>query len=491
MKRYSNAPSRGFGWRFRSSRVCLSMAVALLTAMTAGLPIPAQAQYNIPEPSYRVIGVFCPFCKEMIRGKELPSTCPFCGRSLFSRKHQQAQAEETFDITSAPIFVAPACTIVGVLYGGHWFYNQITGKYDDFFLSSYLKHMTMKSNPPDPRFDGAASFGMFIGGLPWVVLYPVGWTVKMVGVGVVRSGQKVVEALTPPDSSPVIRQYRAIADTYGQMAKEAEINLARQSDRVSLAQAACDRHLDRFIQEQADLKDLAAQDPAAAREKARKRLDVYAQSLVKHQQASDLGAQTSAELQKLRDDASEKLVGQLRELLSEMPVEWEKAGLTAKLESDQLTQGQRRVLRRNRRALTEGATWVSAALAGKELLDDMIQSEADGLSMSEWLSRPETGEKIVDLLASFSTPGATIKRATDTAYYGLTELLTVGTLTRIRNDNQRLWQMSRTHDIYGYNWLKQTRDLEIAKAEEAKARKLKTEYEQEKATYEKKIQQLR
>lgn len=177
----------------------------------------------------------------------------------------------------APIFVAPVGMGCGIIGGGVWYFKQMAGSFkDQSFLDSYSKFL--KVDPSDQWAANSFTFGLRMGGIPWLALYlPTG----PISYGI-SSTYKVATKPSPPKPKPVdpnIAVYELIARNYASLSATNDVELKKAQGDVEAARARRIRYLSIYIagdQELLALKEKEGMDAALAR--AEKQLDAYSRA---------------------------------------------------------------------------------------------------------------------------------------------------------------------------------------------------------------------
>ncbi|RMD78770.1 MAG: hypothetical protein D6820_09375, partial [Lentisphaerae bacterium] len=258
--------------------------------------IQATLVYDIPEPK----GV-CAECGAPIGSPHKP-WCPYAKHSQSTQDFQQnpTGAPSSIPVVEGPLGVA--CGLVGGPFaGGYWFFSRLfTPNPKDGVFSSYHNHLHIKGTPEVSAFTTGLSAGSHITALPWLVLYPVGWTIK---AGVTSVGKGIKKLTAPPDPSPRIREYNQIALIYQQSLKHTAALIEKRKQELRACDQACRQFLLEYIQHHPDLAALARTNLQKALKKAQKRLTLKLQAAHNLQRIQQQAQTNIAELEALRKEA--------------------------------------------------------------------------------------------------------------------------------------------------------------------------------------------
>lgn len=403
-------------------------------------------------------------------------------------------------IERAPIFVAPVGMACGVFGGGIWYFKQMAGSFKkDMFLDSYNKFL--KADPSDEWAADAFTFGLRMGGIPWLALY--------VPTGPIRYGvSSVYKAATkpsPPKPKPIdpnIAVYDLIARNYSDLARFNDVELKKAQGTVEAAKMRCTKMLDTFIAENQELRALKEKEGVnAARLKAVKLLDVYSKARAEKKKLALTLAQDIRMKQAEIDEAIKN--ANPASFFVDYKLARHEMSLDNALKDETLPQGVKDSLNRElkyTKLVQNGKFAYDAGKNAVEIVQSYNKAAAEGKDATQWLEDREAREKIWRLqLKCLSKPlsgwagigvGAA-ETAMDTAYAITASVKLGGVIDDEIATLERLRTAQTGHDALADDWDELNNKVMAAEVSEATIRSRGDQYRKMQKENENNAQRLR
>lgn len=405
-----------------------------------------------------------------------------CGGS--SSDSSSNEEREPYDITRAPIFVAPVGFIGGVFMGAGWYFGEMAGKYPDIgFLKSYGNYMSV--NTGDSMTDKPFNFGARLGALPWLALYVPSWPIRQ-GIAAIADVATRPSPHKPVD--PRVAGYEAVARNYADLKQSAAVELTKIDNDIALAELRRTAFIDRFINDREELRAIRQeQGVEAARAKAARQLDAWSKSRAERAQLT-LNAQLAnqekdAFCRAAMDAAYKSLAGSFFDLTM--------SGLEDKL--DGLPEGIKEAHAREKlvtKAITKGKTAIESLLVLKEMKESYNRAKENDQAFVQWYTDKETRGKLMDLAlkvmpeAVKSTPavGQAVSAAgglMDAGYAVTANYLYAGQVAEQVAILEKLRSATIFSDAMADDWDRINMPVKAAREREKKARELIDYYERQ------------
>lgn len=354
----------------------------------------------------------CAYCDRPC-GSGHASNCPYAsGGGGGDDGDDESSGDASFE--RAPIFVAPVGIVGGVFAGAVWYGKQMSGSLkEDFFIDSYQNFLSVKES--DEWASGAFTFGLRMGGLPWLALY--------VPTGPIRYGvASAYKAATKPKPKPVdpnIAVYELIAKNYASLSKTNDEELKKAQGNVEAAMMRRTLMLDEHIAASAELRELREKEGIdAARARAQKQLDAWSKARAEKQKI----AMSVRESIREKDAAIRDIINRANPIgfLADSGLGKAEDHLESVLQDKTLPQGARDSLARElkvTRLLSKGMTAYDLGSSVSEIADSYNRAAAQGKDASQWIEDRDAREKIwrLDLkllsLPLTGAPGAAVGAA--------------------------------------------------------------------------------
>lgn len=385
----------------------------------------------------------------------------------------------------APIFVAPVGMVGGVFAGGVWYWKQMAGSNKkDFFIDSYKSFLSVK--PSDEWAAGAFTFGLRMGGIPWLALYvPTG----PIRYGV-ASAYNAATKPSPPKPKPIdpnIAVYDLIAQNYAALGKTTDEELKKAKGNVETARMRCTKMLDVHIEASLELREIREKEGiAAARERAEKQLEVYSKARAEKKKLA-----LAMELSIHEKDA------RIREAISnadpasffaDFNLSRTETHLEKTLEDKALPQGVKDSLNRElkiTKLLQNGKFAYDAGADVVDIVKSYKKASEEGKDATQWIEDREAREKVWRLQLKLLSkplsagPGTAVgaaETAVDTAYAVTTGVLLGRQIDAEMATLEKLRSASVFHDAMADDWDEVNIAVRAAEVSEATIRSRGEQY---------------
>lgn len=346
----------------------------------------ATASAYIPDPQCACAGCDRP-C-----GSGHASSCPYGGGGGGGGGDGGSGGGASFE--RAPIFVAPVGIGCGIFGGGIWYFKHMSGSFkNQSFLDSYNKFL--KVDPSDEWAAGAFTFGLRMGGIPWLALYvPTG----PIRYGV-SSAYKAATKPSPPKPKPVdpnIAVYDLIAKNYADLGKANDAELKKAQGTVEAAKIRRTKMLDDHIEGSQELREIRDKESIdAARARAEKQLDVYSKARAEKKKLALALTQDIRE----KDAAINEAIKNANPagFFVDYKLSRNEMRLDKALKDETLTQGVKDSLNRElkyTKLLQNGKFAYDAGSNAVEIVQSYNKAAAEGKDATQWLDDREAREKI-------------------------------------------------------------------------------------------------
>ncbi|MCE5275026.1 MAG: hypothetical protein ABFD70_00080 [Syntrophaceae bacterium] len=374
---------------------------------------------DIPEPN-----CVCAYCGRPCGSGHAPG-CPYYSEGGGSGSGGSERSGGGASFERAPIFVAPVGMVGGVFAGAVWYFKQMTGSLgDDFFIDSYQKYLSVPAS--DEWAAGSFTFGLRMGGLPWMALYvPTG----PIRYGVASAYQAATKP-SPPKPKPVdpnIAVYDLIAQNYANLSKTTGEELKKATGNVETAMMRRTRMLDEHIEGSQELREIKGKEGiAAARARAEKQLEAYSKARAEKKKLSWTLTQSIREKDAQLNDAINN--ANPASFFADLNLTKTEMHLEKALEDRTLPQGVQDSLKRElkyTKLLQNSKMTYDIGSNVVDIVKSYNQAEAGGKDAAQWIEDRQAREKVwrlqVKLLSVPLSGGASIaagaaESAVDTAY---------------------------------------------------------------------------
>ncbi len=400
----------------------------------------------------------CAYCDRPC-GSGHTSSCPYGGGGGGGGGDSESSGGASFE--RAPIFVAPVGMVGGVFAGGVWYYKHMAGDFKkDFFIDSYQDFLSVK--PSDEWAAGAFTFGLRMGGIPWLALYVPTGPIRYGVVSVYKAATKP----SPPKPKPVdpnIAVYELIAKNYASLGKATDEELKKAQGNVETARMRRTRMLDNHIEGSLELREIREKEGlAAARLRAEKQLEVYSKSRAEKKK---LERAVSLSIQE-KDARIKEAINNANPMsfFADFNLGKAEAHLDKALEDKTLPQGVKDSLGRELKVtklLSNGKFAYEAGSNAVEIVQSYNKASTEGKDATQWLEDREAREKIWRLKLKLlskplsGAPGTAVgaaETAIDTAYAATAGVLLGRQIDAEMATLEKLRTASVFHDAMADDW---------------------------------------
>ncbi|HOX07345.1 MAG TPA: hypothetical protein PK280_13155 [Planctomycetota bacterium] len=431
-------------------------------------------------------GVQCDGCKAWSSDPNAMvhrSGCPYGGGGPPPGRDPTPQRPMTPDeeANQALCLLFPLSAAGGVVFGGIWHVKRLGGGFKGkSAIRSWSDYITDKY----PLKDKGASGGFWarIGGLPFLVLYPVTWSLGKAGVGVgwcavkvgegsAWLGQKIWQGVSWPPKQvyyafagrpdekpqPTKRQLELADFNFRQLRAEEAKVLAEAKAARRVAAEKRDALLDELITDDPDLqKVLAAEGLDAARARATKKLDAYLQSYRERAKIRQSQQELIKEMDKTISKADQQLFEDGVGIVLDQAAGRLTKGWQDQLDSGKLTQAARHDLRLKLNL----AKWADRTKTAQDNYYDLkdLGESVKKAEAGDYEARLEAHEKTGRMLIGWLDKVAPGKAGTvgltamDAAYSATAHLMLGNVASNIRNDMARLQTARPREDALAQRW---------------------------------------
>jgi hypothetical protein len=385
----------------------------------------------------------------------------------------------------APIFVAPVGMLIGIFGGAGWYYKEMAGDYPkDSFLSSYGKFLSVPAS--DEYASGAFTFGMRMGGIPWLALYvPTG----PIRYGVVSTYQAATKP-SPPKPKPVnpdIAVYDLIARNYADLGRITDEELKKAKGGAETARMRRTQMLDEHIEGSQELREIRDMEGiVAARARAEKQLDVYSRARAEKKK---LALQMNLSIREKDAQINEAIKNaNPAGFLVDYNLSRTEMKLENTLKDKTLPQGVKDSLERElkyTKLLQNGKFVYDAGSNVMDIMQSYQKAEAEGKDAAQWFEDREAREKVWRLQLKFlSKPlsgwaGISVgaaETAMDVTYAGMTRVK-LGRLIEAETETlEKLRTAQVFHDAMADDWDEVNIAVRAAEVNEATIRSRSDQY---------------
>ncbi len=398
------------------------------------------------------------------------SNCPYGGGGGGDDGDSGYSGGASFE--RAPIFVAPVGIVGGVFAGAVWYGKQITGNSsDDFFLESYKNFLKVPDS--DEWAAGSFTFGLRMGGLPWLALYvPTG----PISYGV-ASAYKAATKPKPKPVDPNIAVYELIAKNYAELSKTTDGELRKAHGNVEAAGMRRTVMLDKHIEGSQELRELKEREGIeAARARAGKQLDSWSKARAEKKKLAMALTQSIREKDAAIKDAIDN--ANPASFLVDLNLSKTETHLENVLQDKTLPQGVQDSLKRELKVsglLSKGKTAYDIGANVKEIADSYKKAEAEGKDAAQWIEDREAREKVwrlkikmlsVPLSGGAGTAVGAAETATDIAYAATAGVLLSSQIDAEMATLEKLQTAQVFHDAMADDWDEVNIAIKAARANE-------------------------
>lgn len=390
----------------------------------------------------------------------------------------------SYDVTRAPIFVAPVGVVGGVFMGAGWYFEEMAGHFPKTgFLKSYGNYVSVDSDDPVTR--NSFNFGARLGALPWLALYVPTWPIRQ---GIAAIAEVATRPSPPKPVDPRVAGYEAIARNYADLKQSTTVELGKIGNDIALAELHRTTFIDRFITDREELRAISqGQGVEATRAKAVKQLDAWSKSRAERAkltlEAQLANQKKDAFCRAAMDEAYKSLAGSFFDLSM--------SGLEDKL--DDLPEGIREAYGRKKlatKAITKGKTTLEAGGVMMELKESYTRAKDNDQAFLQWYTDEGTRRKLMDLAVKVmpeavkSTPkvGQAVSIAgggIDVGYAVTANYLYAGQIAEQVAILEKLRSATIFSDVIADDWDRINMPVKAAREREKKLRELDDYYERQ------------